>query len=84
MKKLGPICLRANMAKMAGRINTLVNLAKMANPFVGGSERFLSRITSQLSGTGRKRHFQILLHKKSENKIFLTLDIKIVLTKGLC
>ena len=27
MKKLGPICLLANMAKMAGRINTLVNLA---------------------------------------------------------
>ena len=69
---------------MAERIDTLVNLAKMTNLFVGGSERFLSRITFQLSGTGRKRHFQILLHKKSENKILLTLDIKIVLTKGLC
>ena len=69
---------------MVERIDTLVNLAKMTNLFVGESERFLSWITFQLSGTGRKRHFQILLHKKSENKILLTLDIKIVLTKGLC
>ena len=69
---------------MAERIDTLVNLAKMTNLFVGGSEGFFLALHFQLSETGRKGHFQILLLKKSENKTLLTLDIKIVLTKGLC
>ena len=42
---------------MAERIDTLVNLAKMTNLFVGESERFLSHITFSTLRDWEKKTF---------------------------